>query len=198
MIRPRPIPMALGLTSLAAVFAVVAMSSPEPEPGDAWPGSAPVASPASTGAAGSPASPLLEDDRAAVLQVVERLFDGMRARSAREVASVFHPEARMVRTAEGPGGSPRVQVTGVEAFVEAVGSGSEPWNEPLFDTQVQVDQNLAQVWTFYRFYAGETFSHCGHNAILLVRDAEADGGTPEWRIIQIADTRHVDAEVCRR
>ncbi len=134
-------------------------------------------------------------DEAAVLAVVERLFDGMRARDADMVASVFHPEARMVRTAPGPDGRPRVQVTGTDSFIAAVGSGTEPWNEPLSDTEVRVDQHLAQVWTYYRFYAGETFSHCGYNGILLVRDQLEGEEAPSWRIIQIADTRQVEG--CR-
>ncbi len=126
------------------------------------------------------------DDEAAVLQVVHRLFDGMRARSAEMVQSVMHPDARLVSTSSGPDGSPRVQVMPVEGFVQAVGSGDEPWNEPISDTEVRVDGHLAQVWTFYRFYAGERFSHCGYNAILLVRSGA------DWQIVHIADTRRTD------
>jgi hypothetical protein len=136
---------------------------------------------------GSPAP----DERAAVLAVVERLFDGMRARDGAMVASVFHPEARMVRTSVGPSGEPVVRVTGVEAFVAAVGRGGEPWNEPIFRTEVRLEDNLALVWTHFRFYAGDTFSHCGHNAFLLVRDA-LEGGAPAWRIIDLADTRRTE------
>lgn len=125
-------------------------------------------------------------DEAAVMEVVNRLFDGMRARDGAMVASVFHPEARLVSTGTGPDGAPRVQVQAVEGFVTAVGGEGDPWNEPLFHTEVRVDGNLAHVWTFYRFYAGERFSHCGHNAILLVRGAEG------WRIIHLADTRRTE------
>jgi hypothetical protein len=125
-------------------------------------------------------------DEGAVLEVVDRLFDGMRARSGEMVASVFHPQARMVTTGSEPDGSPRVQVQGVDGFVAAVGQGGVPWNEHLFATEVRVDGNLAHVWTFYRFYAGERFSHCGYNSIELVRTAEG------WRIISVADTRRTD------
>jgi hypothetical protein len=125
-------------------------------------------------------------DEGAVLEVVDRLFDGMRARSGEMVASVFHPQARMVTTGSEPDGSPRVQVQGIEGFVAAVGQGGVPWNEPLFATEVRVDGNLAHVWTFYRFYAGERFSHCGYNSIELVRTGDG------WRIMSVADTRRTD------
>jgi uncharacterized protein (TIGR02246 family) len=123
---------------------------------------------------------------AAVMEVVNRLFDGMRARSGEMVASVFHPQARMVTTGTEPDGSPRVQVQDIEAFVTAVGQGGVPWNEPLFATDVRVDGNLAHVWTFYRFYAAERFSHCGYNSIELVRADDV------WRIISLTDTRRTD------
>lgn len=125
-------------------------------------------------------------DTAAVMEVVSRLFDGMRARSGEMVASVFHPDARMVTTGAEPDGRPRVQVQGVDGFVAAVGQGGVAWNEPLFATEIRVDGNLAHVWTFYRFYAGDRFSHCGYNSIRLVR---TEGG---WLIISIADTRRTE------
>jgi hypothetical protein len=126
------------------------------------------------------------EEEAAVMGVVDRLFEGMRARSGEMVASVFHPQARMVTTGSEPDGSPRVQVQEVEGFVAAVGQGGVPWNEPLFATEVRVDGNLAHVWTFYRFYAGERFSHCGYNSIELVRTADG------WLIMSVADTRRTD------
>jgi hypothetical protein len=120
------------------------------------------------------------------MEVVNRLFDGMRARDGEMVASVFHPEARLVTTGVEEDGSPRVRVQEVGGFVGAVGQEGDPWNEPLFDTEVRVDGNLAHVWTFYRFYAGDRFSHCGYNSIRLVRTAEG------WRIVDLADTRRTE------
>ena len=123
------------------------------------------------------------EDEAAVMEVVERLFDGMRARDGEMVASVFHPEARLVSTGVEPDGSPRVRFMEPAAFAAAVGEGGVPWNEPLFAAEVRVDGNLAHVWTFYRFYAGDRFSHCGYNSIRLVRTAQG------WQIVDLADTR---------
>ncbi|MEX0842784.1 MAG: nuclear transport factor 2 family protein [Gemmatimonadota bacterium] len=122
----------------------------------------------------------------AVMATVNRLFDGMRARDGEVVASVFHPEARLVTTAVTPDGTPSASVQPIEGFVAAVGQEGAPWDEPLFETEVRVDGPLADVWTFYRFYRGEEFSHCGHNSIQLVRTSEG------WRIISIADTRRTE------
>ncbi|TVP56252.1 MAG: hypothetical protein EA351_08390 [Gemmatimonadales bacterium] len=121
---------------------------------------------------------------AEVLAVVDRLFDGMRARDGDRVLSAFHPEARLVSTRVDDDGEPQVTFTQVADFAAAVGQGGDPWNEPYWDPVVQVDGALAQVWIFYRFYAGESFSHCGHNAIQMVKDA-ARG----WVIVSLVDSR---------
>lgn len=129
-------------------------------------------------------------DHAAVMEVVNQLFDGMRARDGEMVAAVFHPDARMVSTGVDAQGNPRAQLSPVSGFVEAVGQPGEPWNEPLFDPEVRVDGNLAHVWVFYHFYRGETFSHCGFDSFQLVRTGEG------WKVISLADTRRTEG--CER
>ena len=51
-----------------------------------------------------------------------------------------------------------------------------------FET-IQIDQMLALVWTPYKFYFNNQFSHCGINCFQLVR---FDSG---WKIQSIIDTR---------
>lgn len=120
-------------------------------------------------------------DREAVLGVVEILFDGMRARDADAVGSVFHESAQMFR-APTPGGDGTVRVNGVERFVTAVGSGTEVWDEPVWDPVVQIRDNLATVWVKYAFYLDGEFSHCGVDAFMLARIGNG------WKIIALADT----------
>jgi hypothetical protein len=120
-----------------------------------------------------------------VLAVVQRLFDGMRARDSAIVRSVFHPEARFASVAV-RGDTTRVVIEPVHGFVAAVGRGGEPWDERLTSTEVRVDDTIASVWAAYDFYAGERFHHCGVDSIELLR---TDAG---WKITQLADTRRRD------
>jgi hypothetical protein len=138
---------------------------------------------------GPPASALDAEtpEEAAVLAVVDRLFDGMRARDGAMVASVFHPEARLISTGSDELGRPTIAVREIQTFVDAVGQGGDPWNEPYFHPMVEIDGNLAHVWIFYHFYAGDTFSHCGYDSIQLVRMPELG-----WRMISLADTRRTE------
>lgn len=132
------------------------------------------------GLAPAPATAQTPDERE-VLDVVERLFDGMRTADSAVVRSVFHPEARLIRTGV-RNGQPAVSISGIDGFVRAVGSATEAWDERLIDPLVRIDGNLAAVWTEYTFHRGTEFSHCGVDAIHLVRTAEG------WKIISLADT----------
>ena len=86
--------------------------------------------------------------------------------------------------------TPLPDVQTIDGFVDALNSGSTPWNEPYFDPKVQIDGDLAHVWMFFQFYEGDTFSHCGHNSIQLLHDGDT------WRITFIAYTHRTTD--CRR
>lgn len=120
----------------------------------------------------------------AVFSVIKKLFDGMRAGDGEAVRSVFHPSARLQTTYTGQDGRPVLKSEPVEGFVEAVGKPREQvWDERLWSIEIQVDDNLATVWTEYTFFVDNITSHCGVNAFQLFKDNEG------WKIIQITDTR---------
>ena len=123
------------------------------------------------------------DERAAVLRVITRLFDGMRAGDSAMVRSVFHPKAQLA-TAIVRQGNAIVEVDDLDKFVQAVGTPhGEVWDERLSNTAIQVDGTLASVWTDYSFYLGDKFSHCGVDAFHLAKVGN------EWTIVGLADTR---------
>lgn len=51
---------------------------------------------------------------------------------------------------------------------------------------VQIDADLASVWTSYKFYYNGNFSHCGVNSFQLVRMNGI------WKIQYLIDTRRKD------
>lgn len=125
----------------------------------------------------------------AVRATLDALFDGMRAGDSAAVRAVFHPEARLY-TALGASDSLSVDRTPIEEFARAVGQPRDrPWDERIWDVEVRTDGPLAHAWVPYAFYVGEAFSHCGVNAVQLVRTADG------WRILQLTDTRRQDCKV---
>lgn len=123
------------------------------------------------------------DAEQAVLAVIERLFDGMRAGDSTVVRAVFDEEAQM-QSIDVRDDAPALRRGSVDRFVEAVGRPhDEVWDERIWDPVVHVDGPLATAWTPYAFYLGDAFSHCGVNAFHLIRRGDA------WKIFHLVDTR---------
>ena len=120
---------------------------------------------------------------AEVVAVLQKLFDGMRARDSVMIRSVFDPAARLVRAVTRDGRT-TVQVTTVDQFVSGIGRApaGEELIERIYDPEVRIDGRLATIWTFYTFHLGERFSHCGIDAAQLL---ETDQG---WKIVHLGDT----------
>ncbi len=119
-----------------------------------------------------------------VQAVIERLFDGMRAKNGAQVAEAFSPEAIMQTIATKPEGTSVVS-NSVADFAKRIGEmpAETQLDERISDYQIKVDGALAAAWTPYRFYVNGKFSHCGVNSFQLVKLAEG------WKIVYIIDTR---------
>ncbi len=130
------------------------------------------------------------DPIAQVKATIATLFDGMRAGDSTRVASTFHPEMTLNSVVLGPDGeSYRMMAGDPQAFLAAVGTPhDEVWDERVGEIDVRVDAGLATAWMAYRFYVGDTFSHCGVNAVQL---AKLDG---RWQIVNLMDTRRQGCE----
>lgn len=137
-----------------------------------------------SGQAAAPApAPNRAADSAAVLAVVQRVFDAMRSRDSALLRTAFAEDARLFTPAM-RNGAPMVRAEPVSGFIEAVGQPSDStWDERLYKTEVRLDGGLATVWTEYDFYLGSSFLHCGVDAFQLAR--YPDG----WKITTLADTR---------
>jgi hypothetical protein len=115
-----------------------------------------------------------------VVAVVERLFEGMRTRDTTMLRSVFDPSARLY----GVNRDGAVRASAPDDFIRSVGGREGPMlDEKVFAPHVQIDGDLASVWTFYTLHIGDQFSHCGIDAFMLLRVAN------QWKIVSLADTR---------
>lgn len=129
-----------------------------------------------------------QTEEQAVRAVVVRLFDGMRARDTTMMRSVFADEAQFYGLSQDGG----VDVTTPSEFIVSIGNAPAGLllDEVLHDVEVRIDGPLATVWTYYDFFAGDRFSHCGYDAIQLLKVGA------EWKIVALSDTRR--KEGCRQ
>ncbi|MBY0541864.1 MAG: hypothetical protein K2P75_00555, partial [Sphingobacteriaceae bacterium] len=80
-----------------------------------------------------------------------------------------------------------VRTESVNNFIKSIGAPHpEKYDERIQFTKILIDANLASVWTDYKFYIGDKFSHCGVNSFQLFK------GDDGWKIIYIIDTRRKD------
>lgn len=125
-----------------------------------------------------------EDEEAAVMAVVEGLFDAMRAGDSTAMRAVLHPSATLASASVKDGVPTLTREASLEGFVQAVGTPHEEvWDERIWDSEVRFDGTLATAWMKYAFYLGEEFSHCGVDTFQLFK------GEDGWKIFHIADTR---------
>jgi len=117
-----------------------------------------------------------------VLAVVNAIFDGMRKVDSAMVRPLFHAKARFITVdSRSPGAT--VQDS-IEGFIRSIGRPrTEVWDERLSNVRTMIDGSLASVWADYKFFRGNTLSHCGVDHFLLVKE----GGS--WKIIELSDTR---------
>ncbi|GEP96812.1 hypothetical protein CCY01nite_30720 [Chitinophaga cymbidii] len=101
------------------------------------------------------------------------------------VKAVFADNA-ILQTISGKQEGAPVLVTGsLQQFLRAVGAPhTDVWDERITFERIMVDGALASVWTPYRFYLNEKFSHCGVNSFQLMKSASG------WKIIYLVDTRY--------
>ena len=123
-------------------------------------------------------------DRDAVLATTQKVFDAMRTRDTLLLLSAFDTTGRLV----GVSRAGAIGLTAPSRFGAAFSSApaGTVWNERMYDPEVRVDGNVAQVWGYYTFHLNDKFSHCGIDAFMLVK------GAAGWKITQLADSRRTE------
>ena len=159
---------------VATLFAAACMTPPAGRATSPSP-AAPVASPTRP-------QPLGARERE-VLDVVVRLFDAMRAGDSAAARALFEPGARLqsVTTRQG---ALTVSEDSLGMFMRAIGTPHpQVYDERIANERVLIDGPYALAWVDYTFYLGDQKSHCGVDAIQLVRRPAG------WRIFALTDTR---------
>jgi hypothetical protein len=122
-------------------------------------------------------------DETAALAVVQDLFKGMRTKDTALMRTLFEPGARLTGIRTRQDGSTVLQVISADQFISFVARDARPdWTERAFDPKIEIEGTLAQIWAAYDFHFGQTFSHCGVDAVQLLKF------NGKWLIVAIADT----------
>ena len=118
-----------------------------------------------------------EENRYGVLLAAAALFQAMHDRDTAALDTLLHPRAQIVAVSERG-----VGVRTAAEWIPTVAQSAEALRERMWDTEVEIDGDLATLWAPYDFHRGERFSHCGTDAFQFVRER---GG---WKLISVAFT----------
>lgn len=118
-------------------------------------------------------------------EVVEVLFQAMKAGDADAMAALMHPEVRLMST-QIRDGVPTVQMFPVEAWLTSVRNSPRELDERLHGMEVRSEDAVASVWTRYDLYVDGVVNHCGIDAFHLVKTESG------WRILEVVDTHRTE------
>ncbi len=129
-------------------------------------------------------SQAFSQEDSAVKKPVMLLFDGMRNGDSSMIRAAFSPDAIMQTVVQTKDGKTVIENEKVDEFISVVSKPhKEVYDERITFDVIRIDGNLAIAWAPYKFYVGNTFSHCGVDSYQLVK---LNG---EWKIQYIIDTR---------
>ncbi len=124
-----------------------------------------------------------QSEKEAVIAVIDKFFDSMRAADSATLRTIFHPECIFQRTGFDQNGKSVVRPASPEGFLNNVGSAQKgALDERIWSYDVRVDMNFATAWTDFTFFYDGNMTHCGVNAFEFLK---TDDG---WKLIRIIDT----------
>ena len=121
-------------------------------------------------------------DEAAILEVLQAMFDGLAARDTARMSSVLDARARLVQTYT-RNGEPGYQSSSMDQFLANIANPGPPIREEFWDPKIVIHDNLATVWVSYTFFVDDQISHCGEDTFQLARRPTG------WIIVAISDTQ---------
>jgi hypothetical protein len=135
-----------------------------------------------------------EDETLNAKAAVDTFFEGFHKGDTTLMKSVMMDKIIMQTAYRNKEGKDILVTDEPEKLINAIATRTpdQKWDERLLDYSIQVDGNMANVWTPYEFWYNDTFSHCGVNSFQLFKDGD------QWKIIYLIDTRrHSDCEAIK-
>lgn len=129
-----------------------------------------------------------QSDEAAVKQTVNQLFEGMKKSDTALIRAAFSSRSILQTVIKNKEGKVLVESEPLDSFLAAISKPhTQIYDERITFDVIRIDADLAMVWAPYKFYLGETFSHCGVDSFQLIRE------NGQWKIQYLVDTRRRQA-----
>lgn len=123
---------------------------------------------------------------------IDTFFEGFHKGDTTLMKSVIHGKPLLQTAYKNKEGEDVLVTDSLDKLLNAIANRpkNDKWDERLLNYNIQIDGNMAHVWTPYEFWFNAEFSHCGVNSFQLFKDDD------QWKIIYLIDTRR--RETCKR
>jgi hypothetical protein len=125
------------------------------------------------------------ENEADIKKVIKLFFKGLQSGDTTTIKKTITSDAILQTTFIDKEGESILRTEDFNKFLKSIASkkSEDNWEEKLLSYNIQIDGNMANVWTPYKFYLNYKFSHCGVNSFQLFHNGE------KWNIIYLIDTR---------
>jgi len=120
-----------------------------------------------------------------IKEVISLFFEGLQNGDTLKIKQTISDDLVLQTAFLNNEGKSMLRDEDVSKFLNSVASKNpeDRWEEKLLSYNIQIDSNMANVWTPYEFYLNNNFSHCGVNSFQMFHDST------KWKIIYLIDTR---------
>ncbi|MBS1597230.1 MAG: nuclear transport factor 2 family protein [Bacteroidetes bacterium] len=123
----------------------------------------------------------------AIKQTINTMLSAMRKGDSNLLRSVLAKDVELQSVAADKMGKITLSTTSANDLVTSIGTPhADVYDERIIFSDIKIDGPLASVRAPYKFYLGNTFSHCGVNFFQLTKTKDG------WKIIHIGYTVATD------
>ena len=116
--------------------------------------------------------------------IIENFFEAFHKKDTASLKNNCHKEV-ILQTISNKNESSKLIHDQFSNFLKSIAGipNTMTLQEKILDYKVEIDGDLAHVWTPYEFYINEKLSHFGVNSFTLIKESG------QWKIIHLIDTR---------
>ena len=115
--------------------------------------------------------PAAMTEEAGVMVPIDALLVALAARDGQAILAQVRPDGSATVAEEKPDGTRSVRRTSWPEFAASIKPGPERYAERLTDPAVDIDGDIAMVWSPYVFTIDGKVAHCGTDHFDMVREA---------------------------
>jgi len=119
---------------------------------------------------------------AAVMMPINAMFAGLEARDGAKILLATRPEGGATVAGEKADGTRAIRHMTWADFAGGIKPGPEHYREKLVDPAVEIDGDIAMVWSRYIFTIDDKVHHCGVDHFDLVRESGA------WKVLNVTSS----------